>query len=320
MDELAFLGRLAVGVDDHDLGEGNGAPHRIRMIVEQGRLEIGGAEGLGEPVHRIDVGGREQLAHPPHHRRRQLAAAIGQAAQRQGRRGRPGRLDQLNPEWRNAGQSTDFMTFDRPDDVARREIVERHDRAARRPGRKQLILAIVEAERQHRERAVRRIQVQIGGDADRAEPHIGMAQHHALRPPGGAGRVEQGGEILRVVRRKAPSASAWSNRAALSSSSRIGAGDVAGFERGEPRLAAEQQGCAAVGQDMGDLHPLEQRIDRYMDQAGAGAGEREQAGQPVLGEPARHAIASPKPPRLQRRRRARRPPLPARHNPARPRA
>jgi len=38
-----------------------------------------------------------------------------------------------------------------------------------------------------------------------------------------------------------------------------------------------------------------------VDQAGAGAGEREQAGHPGLGEPARDAVAMNEAPRLQRR-------------------
>ena len=35
--------------------------------------------------------------------------------------------------------------------------------------------------------------------ADRAEPHIGVAQHHALGPPGRARGVEQGREIVGIV-------------------------------------------------------------------------------------------------------------------------
>ena len=108
--------------------KGMARAHRIGMVVEQGRLEIGRAERLGEAVHRIDVGGREELAHPPDHRGREPAAAVGQPAQRQRRLGRPGRLDQLHPERRNAGQGADLMALDRADHVARGEIVERHDR------------------------------------------------------------------------------------------------------------------------------------------------------------------------------------------------
>ena len=200
MDQLALRRLAAVGADHHDLGEGDGAAHRIRMGVEQGRLEIGRAERLGEPVHRIDVGGREDLAHPPHHRGRELAAAVGQPAQRQRRGGRPGRLDQLHPERRNAGQGADPVALDRADHVARGEIVERHDRAARGPGREAAGSARNRRlKRQHREHPVLRREAQIMRDADRAEPHIGVAQHHPLGPPGRARGVEQGGQVVRVV-------------------------------------------------------------------------------------------------------------------------
>jgi hypothetical protein len=78
------------------------------------------------------------------------------------------------------------------------------------------------------------------------------------------------------------------------------AAGVAGLERREPRAAAQQQRGAAVGKDMGDLHPLQQGIDRDMDEARARAGERQQAGQPVLGQPARHPLPLAEAPRLQR--------------------
>ena len=39
-----------------------------------------------------------------------------------------------------------------------------------------------------------------------------------------------------------------------------------------------------------------------MDEAGPGAGERQQAGHPRLGQPARHPVAAREPPRPQRAR------------------
>ena len=140
-------------------------------------------------------------------------------------------------------------------------------------------------------------------DADRAEPHIGVAQHHPLGPPGRARRVEQGGEIVGIAGRRRQRVGMVEQRRAFRLVERRAAGrQVAGLERRQPRGAAEQQAGAAVGEDVGDLHPLEQRVDRDMDQAGARAGERQQAGQPGLGQPARDPVARREPPRLQRRR------------------
>ena len=140
-------------------------------------------------------------------------------------------------------------------------------------------------------------------DADRAEPHIGVAQHHPLGPPGRAGSVEQGGEIVGVVA--------------------DGAEAVAMTEQGGPLLFVERR--AVRGRSPGSSvasrarplsskaaplsarmwatwSALEQRVDRHVDQAGAGAGERQQAGQPGLGEPARDPVAGREAPRLERGR------------------
>src|SRR3546814_3934277 len=59
--------------------------------------------------------------------------------------------DLLRPERRHARQRGDAMLVHRPDHVTRGEIIEWIDAGARRPGRKKLVLAVVEAEGQHRQ-------------------------------------------------------------------------------------------------------------------------------------------------------------------------
>ena len=78
-----------------------------------------------------------------------MPAAVGQRAQRLPPLRPAIGFGELHPQRRNAGEHGDVMTSDRPDHVARQEIIEGDDAAARRPGREQLVLAIVEGQRQH---------------------------------------------------------------------------------------------------------------------------------------------------------------------------
>jgi hypothetical protein len=75
-------------------------------------------------------------------------------------------------------------------------------------------------------------------DADRAEPEIGVAQHHPLGPAGRARGVEQGGEIVGIaVRRAQPLAARKQGRAFRFVDRRAIRRQIAFAEPGEPRRA-----------------------------------------------------------------------------------
>jgi hypothetical protein len=140
-------------------------------------------------------------------------------------------------------------------------------------------------------------------DADRPEPHIGVAQHDALRPAGRTRRVKKGGEVVGIGGRRRQLLAPFEHRGAFFLPDRRAiARNVALRQSRQPRLAADQQACAAVGEDVGDLGALQQRIDRHVDQAGARRRQRQQAGHPVLGQPARDPLARSKAARSERRR------------------
>ena len=151
VDQLALLARrglAAVGADDHQLGEGDGGADAVGMLVDQRRIEAGRAEGFGEAVHQVQLrlAGTARASGAPAARadgRRCWSACAGCRPRRP-----PVLLGQLEPQRRHAGEHGDVMTSDRPDHVARQEIVEGDRAAARRPGREQLVLAIVERQRQ----------------------------------------------------------------------------------------------------------------------------------------------------------------------------
>jgi hypothetical protein len=184
------------------------------------------------------------------------------------------------------------IPLDRFDHVTRRQVIERDHRRTRIPRRKQLVLPIIERQRQHREHAVGRRQPQVMRHADRAEPQVGVAQHHAFGPPGRSAGVENRRQI---VRRGA----AWRQPLA----ERFGFGPYCGFlaagrsctiarlQRRQPRGARNQQNRAAVRQNMRDLRALEQRVDRHMHQPRAHRRERHQAGQLAFGQPRGHPCA-----------------------------
>ena len=131
-------------------------------------------------------------------RRRQRSAAIGQAAHIGARLVRPILFGQLHPQWRDGGERRYTMSGTGLDHIARRQIVQWHDTTARLPSREQLVLAIVETERQYRKRHIVCGQAQILRHADRAQCQVRMAEHHALWPPGGAAGVKDGGEDVGV--------------------------------------------------------------------------------------------------------------------------
>ena len=120
-------------------------------------------------------------------------------------------------------------------------------------------------------------------DADRAEPKIGVAQHHPL---GGTGRtrgVEQGGECVGIMGR---GAKAFGAGVPVLKRDRFGCA----VDRLEPRAVGDQQRRTAIGEDVRCLRAAERGIDRDMDQPGARGGERQDAGKRRLAHPARNAV------------------------------
>ena len=111
-----------------------------------------------------------------------------------------------------------------------------------------------------------------------------MAQHDALGFAGGAAGIEDGGKFLRVAaggrQPVTPLASSRQRRDFVQRVARRGYIRV--VQRIEPRLCADKQPCTAVGQNMGHLRPLEQRVDRNMHQPRTRGGERQQTGQFAL--------------------------------------
>ena len=185
------------------------------------------------------------------------------------------------------------MALDCLHHVTRRQIVERHNARAGRPARQQLVLAIIEAQRQHRERPVAWRELQVVRHADRAEPEIGVAQHHALWKPGRPRCVEDRRQRIDVGigRRQAIAI----ERHPVLHRDRTFIRHVARFEQACTHRLRQQQPRAAIGQDMRDLRAFERRIDRHMDQPGARRGERHHAGQPRLGQPGRDAVTGLEP-------------------------
>ena len=131
--------------------------------------------------------------------------------------------------------------------------------------------------------------------ADRAEPHIGMAEHDALGLAGRSAGIEDRSERVGIMR-------GWRQCTVPLFSSRKGlaflqntttCGDVACFERGKAGLRPQQQHRSAVGEDMRDLRALEQRIDRHMHQSRTSSSQRQQAGQLAFCRPTRHARTGP---------------------------
>ena len=213
--------------------------------------------------------------------------AVRQAPHRRCGFNRPIEFSQLHPQRRHRGERRDAVLRASLRDVARGEVVERHHAAPGVPGRKQLVLPIVERQRQDCQRDVIARHPKVVRDADRAEPHVGMAEHHTLWPPGRSAGVEDGRQLFRIATR-------WRQGFGIARSiERIVFGQrsaiirqVAGFERGEARGRRDEQPGTAVSHDMRHLGALEQRVDRHMDEARPRCGEWQQTGQFALGRPA----------------------------------
>ena len=178
--------------------------------------------------------------------------------------------------------------------IARRQIIKRRHRGARIPGRKKLVLAIIEAERQHRQHAIIGAKRQIGRDTLGTEPQIGVTEHHALGPSGRSAGIENGDQIAGIARRRGQALRMAVDRRLDRGqiAQRTAAGKAVAQHVGS-RAIGQQQRCATVGQNMRDLRCLQQRIDRHMDQPAARRGERHQAGSARLCAPARHTVAGP---------------------------
>ncbi len=272
------------------------------MRGNEAGVEIGRPERLGQAIHRIKVGIGKQRAQAPHERTRQRAARIGQPAQRSARTVGPVELDELDPQRRHAGERRDRPPGDRFHDVTRREIVERDTDTARIPGRKQLVLAIIEAQRQDAQRPVVGRKAEIMRHRLGAEPEVGVAQHDALGLSRRAAGVKDRGNIVGRGRRLRDPVTGRGDHRGKCIDIDAGAVAIGAVERGETRPIRQQQPRAAVDEDMRDLSALEQRVDRDVDQARARRGERHQACLRRLGEPGRDTIAGDKPMPAQDRR------------------
>ena len=129
MDELALLAgsqRVPSGRTTRISAFGMALP------IESGggrprRVEVGGAERLGEAVHQVRLRLREELAQRVERRARHPAAGVGEVAQLRGRLRRPGR----SASWSHSGGTqvrpvTPCCAQSR-DDVARQEVVHEDD-------------------------------------------------------------------------------------------------------------------------------------------------------------------------------------------------
>ncbi len=238
----------------------------------------------------MQAGLREQRAQAPNERRGHPAAGRRQYAQLRRRLGRPVRLGELDPQRGHARQHGDVMPPDRLHHVARDQIVERHRARARRPARQQLVEPGVEAQRQHGERAVFAGQSEIMRHRDRAEPEVGVAQHHALGLAGRSRGVEQGGERIGVAGRGRQRRDMRPGQFRFQQQSAVRR-PILRLEQGGARRLGDEQPRAAVRQNVRDLRALEQRVDRNMHQPRPRARQREQARGARLGQPARDPVA-----------------------------
>ena len=259
------------------------------MAVDKRRIEEGGTERLGQTVHREQPRVREQPAQSPDQIDRQRTARIGQAAQFRSGFLRPVKLCELHPQRRHGGQCGHAIPLHRLCHIARGQIVERNHAAPGVPGGKQLVLAIVERQRQHCQSDIVGCHPEVTRNAIGPQPYVGMAQHHALGLAGRAAGIKDRGQFVRIggTWRQRIGAARLLDRLALTDDAAM-ARNIAGLEPVQPRRRADQQAGTAVGQDVRHLGMLQQRIDRHMDQSGPCRGQRHQAGQLALGGPGRN--------------------------------
>ena len=174
------VGHRALIVDDEDFRERDRLAHRGRMAVDKVRVEIGRTECLGQSVHREQPRFGEQGPQVAYQFDREGSPAVGQAAHGCQRLGRPLHFGQLDPERRDGGQRGDAVPGAGLRDVTREKVVERDHTTARVPSRKQLVLPVVETERQDCKRDVIAAHPQIIGHRDGTQPEVRMAEHDAL--------------------------------------------------------------------------------------------------------------------------------------------
>ena len=151
--------RAAVGADT-TITSANGIARPIdRGALDQRGIEIGRAERFGQAVHRVEIG---RSGNRVAQRRAPFAGVsappelVSRLKPRRGLR-RPFRLEQLHPQAAapppassTPSRSTALITS------RGGQIIERRHAPARRPGREQLVLPVIEAQRQHAQHAVGR--------------------------------------------------------------------------------------------------------------------------------------------------------------------
>ncbi len=291
MHELAGLvGRADFAIRPHheDLRIRDRLADRVGAAVEFAGIEIGRAERLGQAVHQVQPCIRKQRPESSNDRLGKMPAAVRQDSKRRTLAFRPVGLRELQPQGRNAGKDGDVMASHRPDDVSRQEIIEGDCLAARGPGGEQLVLSVIERQREDSQRAVPPGQAKIVRDTDGAEPEVGVAQHDPLGLAGRTGRVEERCEFIGVTIRRRQ---CISSAAPFLQCVELCICGVARFKRMQARCIADQQLRAAVRQDMRGLRSLQHRVDRYMHKTRPRRGQRQNAGQRRFGHPARNAIA-----------------------------
>ena len=156
-----------------------------------------------------------------------------------------------------------------------------------------MVLAVVERQRQHRQRHIVRLQPEIVCHADRSEPHVGVAQHYAFGSPGRTAGIEDrcqfGGISLR--RREWFVMVICQGNCFVFREKPATGGHVSRLKAVQPCLRSEQQFRAAISKDMCHLRSLQQRVDRDMHQPRPRGCQRQQAGQLALRRPARYPRA-----------------------------
>ena len=150
--------------------------------VDLGRIEVGRAKRLREPVHEVTAWRCGKIARSFCERRPGHApAGVGEVAQAAARLGRPGLLGELDPQRRHAGEPGDPVPRTQPDDVAGQQVVDEHHVRAHTERGRELAEAGVEAERQGGEDAVVLGVLQVLAHALGAGDEVAMGEHHALR-------------------------------------------------------------------------------------------------------------------------------------------
>ena len=133
---------------------------------------------------------------------RQGPSGIGQPPDAGYCLGRPFDLGQLDPQWWDSGKRRDAIFSAGLGHISGEEIVERNRASSGIPCRKQLVLAIIEAQRKDCQHDVIRCKVEIVRHTDGTQPHIRVAQHHALGLAGGTACVKDCRQFVGIVARR----------------------------------------------------------------------------------------------------------------------